>query len=631
SGGRAEQAPAQAAGEQDGALQAVQRWMVELVGRELKIEAERIELDRPLPDYGVDSIMLVQLLRPVSERVGEAVDPSILFEHATIEQFSRWLLSRYGEALALGAGEPVRAEGAESAPPESTESAPPEEAMRAVAAGLTAGPLARSEWGGGMQIAVVGMSCRFAAAQDLQEYWRLLAEGRSAIRPVPPQRWGQASEYCAGVLQEASWFDPQFFLISPADARAMDPQALLVLEQALGLWYHGGYSLQEIKGRPIGVYLGGRSQVVADEQALAGAQNLMLAVGANYLAANISRFFDLRGPSVVLDTACSSALVAMNMAIQGLQGGEIESALVGGVSLLNGDGALRLFERRGILRREPSLHLFDGRANGTILGEGAGLVWLKGLEQALRDGDAIYGLVQGIAINNDGRTAGPAAPNLQAHKSVMQQALARSGKQAQEIEHVEVNGSGTEVTDLLELKAIESVYRPSSAQPCELGSMKPNIGHPLCAEGMASFIKVVLMLHHRQRVPFLSALEPMRHYDLAASPFRFTRALSAVGDVPTVAAINCFADGGTNAHLIVQGWHEREPRPNVRRPQPPPILHRINCQPHGQPGSAIATRRIPTRPAAVERGDAATRTRSIWGAIVSVESASESCTDTESA
>ena len=158
----------------------------------------------------------------------------------------------------------------------------------------------------------------------------------------------------------------------------------------------------------------------------------------------------------------------------------------------------------------------------------------------------------------------------------MQTALSRSGKRPEQIDYIEVNGSGSEVTDLIELKAIESVYRSSSTAPCELGSMKPNIGHPLCAEGIASFIKVVLMLHHGQSVPFLSANEPMTHYDLAASPFYFSRGPDAPKHAPTIAAINCFADGGTNAHLILEASPEYESETARRQPIPPPVLQRIN-------------------------------------------------------
>ncbi|WP_437836523.1 SDR family NAD(P)-dependent oxidoreductase [Sorangium sp. So ce1153] len=586
----AEAARAPAAGE--ATSKAVQAWLVDLVARELRLDPRRIDVQTPLPDYGVDSVMLVQLVRPVAERVGAPIDPSVLFEHPTIEAFSGWLLGLHGEALSAGALLPdADTSGGEPSAPEAPSVAAVAVDPPALADGAARAALA-TEAPGAADIAVIGMSCRFPGASNLEQFWRLLAEGRSAIRRVPPQRWGHASSYCAGVLDDVTHFDPAFFRISPADARAMDPQALLALEESLALWYQAGYTPDDVKGRSIGVYLGARSQVVADLEALQEAQNLIMAVGANYLAANISRFFDLRGPSVVIDTACSSALVAMNMAVQALQAGEVESALVGGVSLLNGDGALRVFEQRGILSREPVMHLFDRRARGTVLGEGAGTVWLKRLDHALRDGDAVYAVIKGIAINNDGRTAGPAAPNPQAQRAVMERALAKSGKRAEDVGHIEVNGSGTEVTDLLELKAIESVYRPAGGEPCELGSMKPNIGHPLCAEGIASFIKAVLVLHHRQRVPFLSAEEPMLHYDVARSPFRFSRALSDAGDAPAVAAINSFADGGTNAHVIVEAWQDARPRAGVRRPGVAPILSKVDCRirrPRPEPSAPVAT------------------------------------------
>jgi 3-oxoacyl-(acyl-carrier-protein) synthase/aryl carrier-like protein len=557
----------------DGTDAAVLDWLTELLARELKLDPSRVDARTPLADYGVDSVMLMQLLKPVSERVGETLDPSILFEYPTLGQFARWLLERHAGAFAP-AEQPAEQDAKQTQPQPQPLSA----ALAEVVVDAAPVPMNETRETHAADIAVIGMSCRFPGADDLAAFWALLAQGRSALRRVPPARWGASSDYTAGVLDRATYFDRAFFSISAEDARAMDPQALLALEQALSLWYAGGYRMEEIKGRAVGVYLGARAQVVADAQTLRDAHNPIMAVGANYMAANISRFFDLHGPSVVVDTACSSALVAMNMAIQALRDGDIESALVGGVSLFNGDSAFQMFEQRGILSREPSLHLFDGRASGTVLGEGAGMVWLKTLDQALRDGDTIHAVIRGIAVNNDGRTAGPAAPNLSSQKEVMQRALARSGLAPTQIEHIEVNGSGTLVTDLLELKAIEAVYRSGTSVPCELGSVKPNIGHPLCAEGIASFIKGVLTLHRRQRVPFLSASEPMAHYDLAASPFRFARALSERGDAPSIVAVNCFADGGTNAHVILQAWHDPQQRAPRRTALTPPSLNRVDCR-----------------------------------------------------
>jgi len=604
---------------------AVQSWLVSIVARELKMDSSRIEIDTPLPDYGVDSVLMVQLLRPISERVGQSLDPSILFEHPTIEGLSQWLMSMYGEVLA---SELANSKGTstDSATYTGERALSDNSVLRALPLPLH-NAMQRSNAhvaGDGADIAVVGLSCRFPGAVNLEEYWRLLSEGRSAIGRVPRARWGEESRYYAGVLDQATQFDPAFFLISQADARAMDPQALMVLEESLTLWHQAGYTSEAIKGRSIGVYLGARSQHLPNETALTAALNPIMATGANYLAANISRFFDLCGPSMVVDTACSSALVAMSMAMNSLRSGEIESALVGGASLLAGDHALRMFEQRGILNQAGAFHLFDRRAQGAILGEGVGMVWLKTVEQALRDGDSIYAVIKAVAVNNDGRTASPTAPNFHAHKAVMQSALAKSGKRAEEIDYVEVNGSGTEVTDLLELKAIEAVYRATSQTPCELGSMKPNIGHPLCAEGIASFIKSVLMLHHGRRVPFLSAQEPMRHYDFAASPFRFTRSDASPGPAPNVVAINSFADGGTNAHVIVEAWREREPRAVLHTAIAPPRLHRVECGTstltQRRETAAVlrpARRKGPTQVPAEQRTEL--QIGSIWGRFMTVD------------
>ncbi len=544
---------------------ATRTWLRSLVSEQLQIDPARLEIDAPLQDYGVDSIMLVQLLRPVGELIGDTLDPSLLFEHPTIDAFARWLAGahphRLSSALQPPESEQVSGAGVRADPAVPAE-AVPSSARRSATA----------------DVAIVGMSCRFPGAPDLGGFWQLLAQGRSAIHAVPEWRWGRVTGYGAGLLDDVTHFDPRFFNIGRADAAAMDPQALLVLEESLHAWSHAGYTPQDVKGTLTGVFLGARSQHRPDAALLSEAANPIVAVGQNYLAANISRFFDLHGPSLVVDTACSSALVAMNLAIQSLRDGEITAALVGGVSVLDGDHALRLFEQRGILQREPTFHLFDRRARGVVLGEGVGIAIVKTLEQAQQDGDVIYAVIKAVAINNDGRTAGPTAPNLQAQKSVMAAALARSGKRAEEIGYVAVNGSGSEVTDLLELKAIEAVYRSADKSPCQLGSMKPNVGHPLCAEGIASLMHVALMLHHRQMVPFLSAQEPMTHYDLAASPFRFTRSLRAWDATPRVAAINCFADGGTNAHMILEAWEPASPADVRRRPLPPLQLVRVDVR-----------------------------------------------------
>ncbi|WP_276736064.1 type I polyketide synthase [Bacillus sp. (in: firmicutes)] len=537
-------------------------WLVTLFSDELKIAAEDFETDEPFQEYGIDSIILAQLVQQMNQALNGDIDPSILFEYPTIESFANWLISKYDVSAVLHRSVSERQTPAESAmkPAPIPEQRPQQNSHEKTSR------LAED-------IAIIGLTCRFPGAETLESYWDLIRDGRSAITPVPHERFGYSSSNYAGIIDEINRFDHKFFMMSESDVRAMDPQALALLEESLKLWYHAGYTEKEVKGMRAGVYIGGRSQHKPDPSSLSKAKNPIVAGGQNYLAANISQFFDLRGPSIVLDTACSSALVGLNMAIQDLRSGDIEAAVVGGVNLLDAD-VLQMFQERGLLCDMPSFHIFDKRANGVILGEGVGMVLVKTVSQALEDGDSIYAVIKAAAVNNDGRTAGPSSPNLEAQKDVMQTALEKSGKKPEEISYLEANGSGSTVTDLLELKAIQSIYRSGSKSPLGLGSVKPNIGHPLCAEGIASLIKVALMLKHRQLVPFLSGDQHMPHFDIEETDLYFCKSQSDWRETTPAAAINCFADGGTNAHLIVEAWKDSAERPIRRKPLPLPELNR---------------------------------------------------------
>jgi len=546
----------------DSAAKRAQARVVEIVAKELGLSPERLDLSASFHEYGVDSVLLGQLLKPLGQLIGQDVEPSLLYEHSSIAALADWIVRTHphivpvtdAPALPLSPGVEIR----------------PTAPSRPLASARSPGGSRPADT---RKIAVIGLSCRFPGASDLDAYWQLLAEGRSSLAPVPVERWGHRTEFRAGLVERWGHFDPDYFHLPEADACAMDPQALALLEETLNLWCHAGYAVSEVRGQSVGVYMGGRSRHQPDEVVLRRARNPIVAVGQNYLASNLSQFFDLRGPSLIIDTACSSGLVAMDMAIQALLGGDIQAAVVGAVSMLDSAGGHALFSHRGILAQGDDFHLFDGRANGIVLGEGVGLVLLKTVEQALADGDTIYAVIDGLAINNDGKTVGPAAPNFDRQKAVIERALAKAGRLPEEIRYLEANGSGSELTDLLELKLIETVYRSGIRTPCALGSVKPNIGHPLAAAGIASFIKVVAMLHHGQRVPFLSGQQPMKHYALDASPFYFCRRLEPWEPGTRLAAINCFADGGTNAHVILQGWPDATDG-FLRKPLARPVLNR---------------------------------------------------------
>jgi acyl transferase domain-containing protein/NAD(P)-dependent dehydrogenase (short-subunit alcohol dehydrogenase family)/acyl carrier protein len=544
-------------------------WLRRMVEMEFRFGEKDLDDDVPLGDYGVDSVMLAQLLGSIGQSLRIQLDPSVLLERPSLREFGDWLTNAYPEQIAACMARGTSQTSSLPAPGADLDTRRNGLDHRIFRAGTNdqgATPDSR--------IAVVGMSCQFPGGDGIDGYWELLRSGQSAIRPIPTSRGTPAEGRHAALLERIGWFDPHYFRIPPADAAALDPQALLALEESQRALSHAGYQPTEVKGGRVGVYLGGRGQSDANWAAIAKAKSPIAAMGQNYLANNVSRFFDLKGPSIVIDTACASALVALQMASQALLSEDVESALVGGISVLNPDSVLPMFEERGIAPREAKFHIFDRRAQGAIYGEGAGIVMVKTLKRALEDGDSIYAVIEAIAVNNDGRTGGPTTPNMHAQRSVMEEALRKSGRPPTAISHVEVNGSGSEVSDLLELKAIEAVYRKGSKVSCTLGSMKPNIGHPLCSEGIASLIKVVLMLHKRQHVPFLSAEEPLQHYDLKASPFEFARTTRA-WETALVAGVSCFADGGTNAHVILSAAGAEVPNCK-RKPLKPPTLNRRN-------------------------------------------------------
>ncbi|MFI8931748.1 SDR family NAD(P)-dependent oxidoreductase [Streptomyces sp. NPDC053474] len=554
---------------------------------ELGLKSGQLDPDTSYADYGADSILLAQILQRIRQRLDVPLDPSVLLEYPTLSELVTWLLDTYPTEVAARFG----------AEPEPTPSAAvPAPAEARATDEDTDEDTARA---GDRRVAVVGMACRLPGAPGLDAYWELLSEGRRAVREVPAERWGLPTGFRAGLIDDVYGFDAGHFMLHDEDVRAMDPQALVLLEESLKAVHHAGYRAADLEGSRTGVYVGARSGQRPDGTLVDGARNPIMTVGQNYLAANVSQFFDWHGPAMVMDTACSSALTAMKVATDALAAGSVDLALVAGVSLLADPEAHELFRRRGLLREDGAFHIFDRRAGGVVLGEGAGVVLLKPLAAAERDGDTVYAVVEGLAVNNDGRTAGPATPNLTAQKQVMREALRQAGCPPHQVGHLDVNGSGSELTDLLELKAIHEVYGAERTAPLHVGSMKPNIGHPLCAEGIAAFIKVALMVHHQRTVPFLSGEQPMEHFTIDPDVLRLPRRAEPV-DL-AYAAVSSFADGGTNGHVILGRPAAPRPGEERRRPLALPELDRRDVRTGASVTDArVWTRRVDARDAVVD-------------------------------
>lgn len=422
-------------------------------------------------------------------------------------------------------------------------------------------------------IAIVGMACRFPGAESLEAFWTLLERGEDAIGEVPPERWsidelfdpdprtpGQMNTRWGGFLKGVTDFDADFFGISPREASRIDPQQRLILETAWHALEDAGIVPETLAGSPTGVYVGifmddYRRLELRDPDRLDG----YTGTGSTFcIAANrVSYLLDLRGPSMSIDTACSSSLVAVYLACQSLWSGETTLALAGGVNLLLTPEPTIEMTKAGLMSPDGRCRTFDARANGYVRSEGAGVVVLKPLSRALADGDAIYALIRGGAINQDGRTNGITSPNRFAQEAALRTALERAGLSPLEVQYVEAHGTGTAMGDAIECRALGAVYGSgrTAANPLLIGSVKTNIGHLETAAGVASLIKVASSLH-RSRIPRSLHFEhpnpeiPFSELGLRVqseeSPWPRPEARTAI------AGLSSFGFGGTNAHLILE-------------------------------------------------------------------------------
>ena len=513
----------------------IQAWLVDKLSARLGIESHEIDVREPFASYGLGSTEAVSLAGELADWLGRDLSPALIYEYPTIEVLARYLAaSADASASATAAGQEREAKG--------------------------------------QPIAIIGVGCRFPGASDPAAFWRLLRDGVDAIREVPADRFDQHAFYdpnpaapgkmntrWGGFLDQVDQFDANFFGISPREALRMDPQQRLLLEVTWDALQDAGQVPEHLAGTPVGVFIGiatndyGRLQWndLAHIDAYAGTGNA-LSIAAN----RISYLFDFRGPSLALDTACSSSLVAVHLACHSLRTGEATLALAGGVNLILSPAIAINFTKAGAMAPDGRCKAFDARANGYVRSEGAGVVVLKLLANALADGDPIYAVIRGSAVNQDGRSNGLMAPNPLAQEAVLREAYRQAAVSPGKIQYVEAHGTGTLLGDPIEAKALGAVLaveRPPG-RPCAVGSVKTNLGHLEAAAGIAGLIKVALALRHREIPPSLHFEKPNPYIPFDEIPLRVQTALGPwpVEFGPALAGVSSFGFGGTNAHVVLQ-------------------------------------------------------------------------------
>ena len=426
----------------------------------------------------------------------------------------------------------------------------------------------------GLDIAIVGMAARFPGAPDLEAFWRNLCAGVESVSRLTPQELAEAGvdRKTAGrpnyvgaraVLEGIDLFDAPFFSMTPKEAETTDPQQRLLLECAWETLEHAGYDPSRYKGS-IGVYAGSSTsgylyhlfprRVLLQSPAEMSA---MLGVEKDTLATRLSYKLNLRGPSLAVQTACSTSLVAVHLACQALLSGECDMALAGGVSVTVPQKVGYLYQEGGIVSPDGHCRTFDAKAEGTVGGSGVGLVLLKRLQDALDEGDHILAVVKGSAVNNDGAAkVGYTAPSIEGQAQVIEAAHVAAGVRADTISYIEAHGTGTPMGDPIEVAALTQAFRASTSRTgfCAIASVKTNIGHLDAAAGIAGLIKTVLALVHRRIPPSLHYAAPNPAIEFSTTPFYVQTALTewAGGSSPRRAGVSSFGLGGTNAHVVIE-------------------------------------------------------------------------------
>ena len=449
-------------------------------------------------------------------------------------------------------------------------------------------------------VAIIGISGRFAGSPNLEAFWDHLQAGRSCIEEIKRAGWEvsihsdpdlersyPSQVKWGGILQGIDQFDPLFFNISPLEAARMDPQQRLFLEEAYKAFEDAGYSAEQLSEKKVGVFVGARPsdyKELRGDNALHNRRDsaphnrrdsilrlseeldahLFLGNDMAILAARISYFLNCKGPSLTVDTASSSSLVAIHLACESIRTGESEMALAGGVFVMSSPEYAIMAAKTQMLSPDGRCKTFDKSANGTVIGEGVGTLVLKPLATAIADGDHLYGVIKGSSINQDGKTFGMTAPSLLSQKTLLSDVYKRAAIDPETLSYIEAHGTGSQLGDPIEVQALTEAFRlfTEKKQFCAIGSHKPNIGHTISSAGIAGVLKILLAMKYQQIPPTINVEEVNPQIDLQSSPFFLNtelRAWQSPDSRKRRAGVSSFGLSGTNCHIILEEPPQSKP------------------------------------------------------------------------
>jgi len=552
-----------------------ERWLTRFFADELRIAAEELRPDTPFHEYGMESVMLAQVVgRMERELQGITIDPTVILENSTIRQLAVFLANAFPKTFAAlqsvnGTKPPASDRLERIAILESDANNTPEVKKREelevqLITQETVNPTTVSRC---RRIAVIGMSCHFPDAPDLAEFWQNLITAKDSIVEVPKSRWnsdiyfsadkvrsGKSVSKWGAFLENIEDFDANYFKVSESLAVQMDPLERQWLEVSAETLADAGYDRGQLWGRKIGVFVGARTANYKAKLTTID-KDVIVGLGQNFIAAHLSHIYNFKGPNLVVDAACASSLTAIHLAVRSLNNGESEMALAGGVEILLDESPFVVLSTAQVLSPDGRCKTFDESANGIGLGEGCGVLLLKPLADAILAGDKIYGVIDGSAINNDGNTMGITTPNPDAQRELVETAIADADIDPATVTYVETHGTGTLIGDPIELNGLTKIFSAGAVrqQACGVGSVKSNIGHLLSAAGAAGIIKVLLSISHRLLPPTIHCEKPNRRFNFKNSPLYLVKEVTdwrGIGQVLR-AGVSSFGLGGNNAHVIL--------------------------------------------------------------------------------